>query len=200
MWSLTAEMMMRDILEAVRQESETRRMGVIEFIINCLKPVYDWLQSIIWGKDEPAHAESFNVSEYLQRREEFILSLEEERYTEYTIMLWWGFDGLRLNKDGSREWISRKKPEPVKRNVFYQPCQTMNTSPQFGACQNIQSTIDTLQMQNAIQSANTLAMMQLESYQVVYPGYYAPYFYGGMYAQPPYLQQMQNCCCSGVIR
>lgn len=29
-------------------------------------------------------------------------------------MLWRGYDGLRPNKDGSREWISGKKPEPIE--------------------------------------------------------------------------------------
>lgn len=39
------------------------------------------------------------------------LKLQEEREKQepYLITLWWGFDGLRLNADGSTEWISRRK-------------------------------------------------------------------------------------------
>ncbi len=66
----------------------------------------------------------FIVSEYLERMEKAgIEVLENREPIERTIILWWGLDGLRLNEDGMLEWISRKKPEPVNQDVFYQTPQ-----------------------------------------------------------------------------
>ena len=52
----------------------------------------------------------FSVSQYLECAEKAYLEiLEQQEPFEYEIVLWWGFDGVRLNKDGSPEWISRKQ-------------------------------------------------------------------------------------------
>lgn len=62
-----------------------------------------------------AQAEPFSVARYFDHIEETFLKIHEKREKEpdYTIILWWAFDGLRLNKDGNTEWISRrKKAEP----------------------------------------------------------------------------------------
>lgn len=47
------------------------------------------------------------------------LKLQEEREKQdpYLITLWWGFDGLRLNADGSTEWISRRKPNASLQSI-----------------------------------------------------------------------------------
>lgn len=44
------------------------------------------------------------------------IEAEKERRKPYIITLWLVFDGLRINADGSYEWVSRreKKPEPPK--------------------------------------------------------------------------------------
>lgn len=65
-------------------------------------------------------AKPFVVSEYLTRIEKASIEiLESRKPIEQIVILWWGLDGLRLNEDGTVEWISRKKPSPVQRNVFY---------------------------------------------------------------------------------
>lgn len=56
----------------------------------------------------------FNPTAYLERIETtFCEFLEAESSEPYVLILWWGLDGLRLNKDGTTEWISRKKPESI---------------------------------------------------------------------------------------
>lgn len=58
-------------------------------------------------------AKPFSVTEYFDRMERESLKLAE-RKQQYLIVLWWGFDGLRLNEDGTTEWISRKQYAPPK--------------------------------------------------------------------------------------
>lgn len=200
MWSSAAEMMMNDILVAVRQENEGRRTGIIEFIINCLKPVYEWLQALIWGKDEP-RAEPFNVSEYSRRREKFILSLEEERRAEHTIVLWLGYDGLRLNKDGSWEWISRKPPEPVSQGVFYQPVQSMAQASHpidYSMCQQAtREQLFGLRMQLEMQNFNAAMQNQMQSSLqsfVIQTPMLPSYIYAGSIQSP-----LTGCCCNQTI-
>lgn len=71
----------------------------------------------------------FSTTEYFDRIEKAyneILEQKERQSSseEYVIILWWGLDGLRLNKDGSSKWISKRKEEPV---VF------IPTYPQYNA-------------------------------------------------------------------
>lgn len=89
MWSLAVGIMWPDIYEITLQETEVKRMSVIEFIISCLKPVFEWLQALI-GEKEETRTEPFNVSEYLRRREKLILELEEEKVS--SIRLYSGGD------------------------------------------------------------------------------------------------------------
>lgn len=78
----------------------------------------------------------------------------EMKYKDYALILWWGEDGLRLNEDDTLEWISRKKPEPVKQNIFYQPMQGIEPF-NYGVfydkniCQSTQEQIDYLMEQNS---------------------------------------------------
>lgn len=61
-------------------------------------------------ESEQRKIKSYSVSEYFARTEKAALEiLDEQEPVDYTIILWWGFDGLRL-KDGKLEWISRKTP------------------------------------------------------------------------------------------
>lgn len=55
----------------------------------------------------------FSVPDYLDRMEKLHLKAMQERENEqaHIIVLWWGFDGLRLNADGTMEWISRRPKE-----------------------------------------------------------------------------------------
>lgn len=62
----------------------------------------------------------FSVPDYLDRMEKLHLKALQERESEepHIIVLWWGFDGLRLNADGTREWISRRPKEDYVRTVY----------------------------------------------------------------------------------
>lgn len=66
----------------------------------------------------------FSLSGYFERIENQALELqsEKEKQDPYVIILWWWNDGLRLNDDGSFEWI-RKNQKPV--SISYQPQQSI---------------------------------------------------------------------------
>lgn len=91
---------------------------------NVFSPIGEWIRNLL-GLERDCHesAKPFVVSEYLARIEKASLDILESREpTDKIIILWWGLDGLRLNEDGSLEWVSRKRPEKA---VFYQPRQTI---------------------------------------------------------------------------
>lgn len=139
--------------------------------------------------------EPFSISEYFDRMEQAALDiLEKQEPVDKIIILWWGLDGLRLNEDGTLEWISRKKQKPVNQDISYQMCQSIMPLPQFDMSQSTQATREqflALKMQSDMANFN-IAMQQqmqginsaLQSYVVPMPGYigYSPYM------QPPYLQ------------
>lgn len=104
-------------------------MVVSSFIIipmvGCVVFLYVWIfrekrktkyNQISYAKD------GFCVSAYMERMErETIKILNTKESNDKTITLWWGLDGLRLNEDGSIEWISRRKQKEVSQSAFYQP-------------------------------------------------------------------------------
>lgn len=59
----------------------------------------------------------FSLSSYFDRIEKLNISLLEESENRETepITLWLGNDGLRLNEDGTTEWI-RQEPEHIQKN------------------------------------------------------------------------------------
>lgn len=173
------------------------------FKYEILSPIGEWILSLFSKKSGKPEIESkpFTVSEYLDRIEKAALDiLDTHKPEDRTITLWWGFDGLRISEDGTAEWISRRKPEPVNQGVFCQPQQVMAQVAypisHYGMdmCQSTQATIDALQAQIAMQNVNARLQGQLQAYQVSYPAYYPPYFYGQTY--PTNWPQMQNCCCA----
>lgn len=92
--------------------------------------------------------EPFSVTEYFDRMEQTAINiLEKQEPVDQTIILWWGLDGIRLNENGTLEWISRKKPNPVTRNIFYQPCQSIQTWPDQS--QSTRAQIEELMNRNA---------------------------------------------------
>lgn len=130
----------------------------------------------------------FSISEYLSRIERAHLDiLEGLEPVSKDITLWIGLDGLRLNEDGTMEWVSRKKPVE---NVVYQPCQSVRPI-QTGLQQAIwadqtQSTrarIEELMAQNSALQMQSWKNMQmanvLQQCCVQYPAQYPPYYYGG---------------------
>lgn len=149
----------------------------------------------------------FIVSAYLDRIEKASLDILEEREAvDQTITIWWGLDGLRLNEDGTIEWVSRKKSKPVNQDISYQMCQSIAPLPQFDTSQSTQSTrehIFSLKMQLDMINFNIALQHQmqginsaLQSYVVPMPGYMGY----SLYMQPPYMQStfaqsLTQCCC-----
>ena len=155
-------------------------------------PAFESIGSLLWRSEpQDAGAEHFVVSEYLARIEKASIEiLESRKPVEQIVILWWGLDGVRLNEDGTAEWISRKKPPPVQQNVFYQPCQAVILPPQYDMCQSTQAQIAALMAQNIqlqVQAWQTEQNRQvvnaLQSYVVQWPGYYA---------------RLTDCCCNQI--
>lgn len=114
-------------------------------------------------KELPKPSEPFVVSEYYDRIEKAALDImENQEPVDQTIVLWWGLDGLRLNEDGTLEWVSRRKQKPVQKNVFYQLCKSVPAyNPDFLAqTQSTRALIDDLMAQNA-----SLQMQALQAQQ-----------------------------------
>lgn len=135
--------------------------------------------------------DKFFVSEYFERTEKIYNDILKEKEKqaeseEYIIVLWWGFDGLRLNKDGSSEWI-RKEEESDCLQKPHIESKVVTTIPFYGygygyilnnplinplttqiqQCCSTSSYIDLLQSQCTqnrivdLQSQNTLLQIQL---------------------------------------
>ena len=65
----------------------------------------------------------FVVSEYYDQMEKAALDiLEQQEPVDQTIILWWGLDGLRLNEDGTLEWVNRRKPSMQLISSLQQCC------------------------------------------------------------------------------
>lgn len=101
----------------------------------------------------PEHLEPFVISEYYARTEQAAIDiLETQEPVDQTIILWWGLDGLRLTEDGKLKWVSRRKPKPVRGNVFYQPCQSMQNANMY--CFDQSQSIRATQMEQMSQQIN----------------------------------------------
>lgn len=99
---------------------------------------------------------NWNVSEYFDRIEAESLKIaqEKEKQGKYSLILWWGLDGLKMREDGTFEWIrkidkTKEKSKPIEckkptfqsqmsvgfnqldyRNVYYQPQQSIIQHPE----------------------------------------------------------------------
>lgn len=105
--------------------------------------------------------QSFSASEYLERMEKVNLEiLENQHKPDKILILWWGLDGLRLNEDGTLEWISRKKPTP-------KPCVFDSSLPTTSISCDTQSTMDRIQkLQMEAQNINIQAQNQILNQQL----------------------------------
>lgn len=54
----------------------------------------------------------FNVAQYLERIEKVSDDLLRQRSDSYTLVLWAGLDGLKMNPDGSTRWIKKAADKP----------------------------------------------------------------------------------------
>lgn len=113
------------------------------------------------------------LSEYLSRIEKTTLDiLESVEPIDKTITLWWGFDGIRLNEDGTTEWVSRRKPAE---SIFYQPCQSIWPWPTgvfFDQTQSTKAQIDAIMAQAATTQTSYLIQQCCIQYPTQYPLYY----------------------------
>lgn len=152
----------------------------------------------------------------LEEHEDFILELQEgkEKQAKYEIVLWWGLDGLKLNDDGTTEWISRRKPKPINQDVSYQPCQSQDDSIRrlLDMCQSRKSptealnmTLASLQMRSA-QTAQNMALCSMLQNALMpydrYPALMQNYGTVNLACVPNsmiYSSTMTNCCYSPCL-
>lgn len=106
-------------------------VGCIESLM-CLLEV---IRHIRHGKNEDVapYVSDFSPAKYLERMEQAGLEILRERENEpvYYITLWLGLDGLRLNEDGSYDWIRREEDE--KRAVSHYDSVRQSTLNSFDA-------------------------------------------------------------------
>lgn len=139
----------------------------------------------------------FSVTEYLGRMERESLKLAERR-EQYLIVLWWGYDGLRLNEDGTTEWISRK-PKPAKADAEISlDCSGMARSlyGPLSAARRLDGTIvqsTALDIESAIQAqTQSLQAQQLQILQSIQTQNMINCIRPAQY--PAYLSYPSQCC------
>lgn len=132
----------------------------------------------------------FSVTEYLDRMERESLKLAGRR-ERYVIVLWWGHDGLRLNEDGTTEWISRK-PEPPPQ-IDYSMCNTIvaQSGLQNAICNTGSIAQAQIQLQNAQLQALQTAQIQ-NMINCIRPAPYPAYLIQQTYS-PNYLTYPGGC-------
>lgn len=133
-----------------------------------LSPVCEWISNLFeHSEPQSKDAEPFVVSEYFARMEKAGLDiLESRKPVEQGTILWWGLDGLRMNGDGTAEWISRKKSAPVPQNIFYPIRQTIAPMPRYDMCQSAQATreqLAALKMQLDMSNFNFSLQAQMQA-------------------------------------
>lgn len=128
-------------------------------------------------------AKPFSVTEYLDRMERESLKLAERR-KKYLIVLWWGFDGLRLNEDGTTEWISRKPTSTPPPQIDYSMCNTIVT--QSGLQNDICNAESIAQAKTQLQTAQLQAIQTAQIQNMINCIRQAPY--------PAYLSYPSQCC------
>lgn len=139
---------------------------------------------------------SFSAARYLERMEKAQLDiLNNQEPVDQTIILWWGLDGLRLDKNGNLKWISRKKKAPDPPVYHYTPCSCQNMGQSYQNTAQMQNQISYLQTQQ-IQQAPTPAILQALALQqcCVRPGYMS----GFTSLYPTYLD-FCNCLQNGIL-
>lgn len=178
--------------------------------------IQDYLR-IIRSKIEPP-AESYSASGYLERMEKYCLSLNVEP-EPYLITLLWGYDGLRMNDDGTTEWISiRPVDTPHKfeartaqasadesiRNAIWNSwfsetgdsriCSSLHEIELLNCqMQTIQSQL--LQQQQMYQTQNIISQLNA----LRQPSYYPHYISSQLPLQNSYWNPYLLSCCCGTI-
>lgn len=135
----------------------------------------------------------FSVSAYMGRMEaESVKTMQEtQKRPKYQLVLWAGLDGLRLNEDGTSEWIRREektKPASPLQNVGWTSAFNWNQM------QNVSQTENTIAMLQAqLQNTrvqNQITMMQNQMVNAVHPSYMSAYT---PYCKPMYYGSVTQC-------
>ncbi|RKJ40192.1 hypothetical protein D7X94_08580 [Acutalibacter sp. 1XD8-33] len=84
-------------------------------------------------EDQPPQ---FSSPEYMERLATVCEALWQEREEPYILILWWGLDGLRLNGDGSLEWISKRRTVEQQMTGAAGLCNTIPEERSWYALQN----------------------------------------------------------------
>lgn len=73
------------------------------------------LETAVWARhDYEDRVDPFEAYAYLDRLENVYLSIQETAQpVDWTITLWLGLDGLRIDPDGTAEWIRRSSQAPL---------------------------------------------------------------------------------------
>lgn len=131
----------------------------------------------------------FKVSDYLSHIEQEAVDIQrnKENRPKKRLTLWWGLDGLRLNDDGTSEWIRRDEHKP-------QTSPSTAHKPQFNysPCQSVSQVTDSRIAMLQAQMQNTCIQygMSIQNQQIIsqlYPQYqYAPCYYGRTINQSMY--------------
>lgn len=89
----------------------------------------------------------YSAKEYLERikSEHTQILKERESQEPYVIILWWGFDGLRINKDNSLEWVKQTAQRKHE-------CQRMQEYKSFNDLLALMNNARNLTPQSALQS------------------------------------------------
>lgn len=127
----------------------------------------------------------FSVYEHLERIEKAYLEILETRQPiSQSITLWWGLDGLRLEEDGTTEWVSRKKPKPlpdvwsisqtttpIMCKIIGDPIRTdMQQAPQDEIAA-LKKQLNVMELNEAIQHHMSIISASLQSSVTPYPSY-----------------------------
>lgn len=129
----------------------------------------------------------FSVSGYMERVEKTGIEImnQQQKAEPYIMVLWAGVHGLRLNDDGSFEWIRREEDKPKHASVSYHQCQNIinSTVPfQYDGCQNVSRNIDSSiqALQSQLQTCITQQQQQLQNSYLMsqlHPPYYQQQYY-----------------------
>lgn len=130
----------------------------------------------------------FSVSKYYERIEQESIKIMQKKYNEpaYILTLWAGNDGLRLNKDGTTEWIKRGEEIKKQDSIDYSMLQNVGNriASYADCCQTKESQIQLLQsqlqsccVQQAMQSQYSSIINSIRPTDIQYIPYPYPYYY-----------------------
>lgn len=138
-----------------------------------------------------AHVSDFSPSDYMGRIEKTAVEImqEAQKRPKYQLVLWAGLDGLRLNEDGTSEWIRREEEKQKAVSVSYSPPQSVAWTPAFNCNQMQNVSCETQNRISQLQAQlQNLQFQQWQTQQMQSMSAYTPYY------QPTYYSAVTQCC------